>query len=473
MLSFKNVTEVKDFVAQREIEFISFYLSDIDGRLRDVTIPAETFSKKTLELGIGFDASNFGFAEVDRSDMILKPDLDVAFVDPIEEEYRVLCFFCHMLEVDSRARFTQDLRDLVPKTLEVLRTEGIADAAKVGVELEFHVLDQLFSVRTPREQSFRVESLEMVSPPGGEEVYRIAPKRGYFRAEPNDHLFSIRNEIVSVYRKLGLDVKYHHHEVGSSQAEIEFNLSPIEAAADGTVLAKMLAHRIAKKRGKIITFLPKLFPEEPGNGMHIHHLLMKEGVNVFNDESGLYQLSQTALHYIAGVLKHANSLLALTNPTTNSYRRLVPGFEAPVKAVFAEGNRSAAIRIPGYVKDPAMRRFEFRTIDATCNPYMAFAAIMLAGLDGVRRKLDPTREGFGPYETNLYELPEDELLKIRSFPASLEEALDALEVDRAYLTKDGVFPEYLLDEWIATKRKDIEEMRVVPHPWEVARYYDI
>jgi glutamine synthetase len=473
MLSFKNVTEVKDFVAQREIEFISFYLADIDGRLREVTIPADTFSKKTLELGIGFDASNFGFAEVDRSDMILKPDLEFAFVDPIEEEFKVLCFFCHMLEVDSRARFTQDLRDLVPRTLDVLKTEGIADAAKVGVELEFHVLDQLFSVRTPREQSFRVESLEMVSPPGGEEVYRIAPKRGYFRAEPNDHLFSIRNEIVSVYRRLGLDVKYHHHEVGSSQAEIEFNLSPIEQAADGTVLAKMLAHRIAKRRGKIITFLPKLFPEEPGNGMHIHHFLTKGGVNVFHDESGLYQLSQTALHYIAGILKHANSLLALTNPTTNSYRRLVPGYEAPVKAVFAEGNRSAAIRIPGYVKDPSMRRFEFRTIDATCNPYMAFAAIMLAGLDGVRRKLDPTREGFGPYEANLYELPEEELMKIRSFPASLEEALDALEVDRGYLTRDGVFPEYLLDEWIATKRKDIEEMRVVPHPWEVARYYDI
>ncbi len=473
MLSFKNAQEVKQFISQNAIEFVNFYLSDIDGRLRAVTTPADTFSEQTLEMGIGFDASNFGFAEVERSDMILKPDLNFAFVDPIEEEFKVLCFFCNMLEVDRRARFTQDLRHLVPKTLEVFKAEGIADQAQVGVELEFHVIDQLFSVRTPREQSFRVETLEMVSPPGGEEVYRIAPKRGYFRAEPNDHLFAIRSEIVSVYRALGLDVKYHHHEVGSSQAEIEFNLSPVEQMADGTVLAKMLAHRIAKKRGKIITFLPKLFAEEPGNGMHIHHLLTRDGVNVFSDPEGLYQLSETALHYIAGILKHANSLLALTNPTTNSYRRLVPGFEAPVKAVFAEGNRSAAIRIPGYIKDPSRRRFEFRTIDATCNPYMAFAAVMLAGLDGVRRKLDPTREGFGPYETNLYELPEEELMKIRSFPASLEEALDALEIDRGYLTRDGVFPENLLDEWIATKRKDIEDMRVVPHPWEVARYYDI
>jgi glutamine synthetase len=473
MLSFSSVEEVRKFVAENDIEFISFFLSDIDGRLREVTIPAETFSEKTLELGIGFDASNFGFAEVDRSDMILKPDLEFAFIDPIEDERRVLCFFCHMLEVDSRARFTQDLRDLVPKTLELFAEEGIADAAFVGVELEFHVIDQLFSMRTPREQSFRVESQEMVSPPGGEEVYRIAPKRGYFRAEPNDHLFSIRNEIVSVYRSLGLDVKYHHHEVGSSQAEIEFDLSPVELMADGTVLAKMLAHRIAKRRGKIITFLPKLFPGEPGNGMHIHHFLTKGGKNIFQDGEGLYQLSDAALQYIAGILEHADSLLALTNPTTNSYRRLVPGYEAPVKAVFAEGNRSAAIRIPGYVKDPAMRRFEFRTIDATCNPYMAFAAIMLAGLDGIRRKLDPTQEGFGPFETNLYELPEEDLNKIRSFPSSLGEALDSLETDRTYLTQDGVFPEYLLDEGIGTKRKDIEEMRVVPHPWEVARYYDI
>jgi glutamine synthetase len=276
-----------------------------------------------------------------------------------------------------------------------------------------------------------------------------------------------------VFRDLGMDVKYHHHEVGSSQAEIEFNLTPVTLMADSTVLAKMLAHRIAGRREKIITFLPKLIPGEPGNGMHIHHLLTHQGRNIFDREDGLYHLSDTALHYIAGILDHADSLLALTNPTTNSYRRLVPGYEAPVKAVFAEGNRSAAIRIPGYVKDPAKRRFEFRTMDATCNPYMAFAAVMLAGLDGIRRRLDPTEAGFGPYETNLYDLPQEELARIRSFPNSLEGALDGLERDREYLTRDGVFPDNLLDEWIATKRKDIEEMRVVPHPWEVARYYDI
>lgn len=473
MLSFSNVTDVEQFIGEQGIEFVSFYLTDIDGRLRRVTIPAKNFSERTLELGIGFDASNFGFAQVEDSDMILRPDLSFAFVDPVEEEWKVLCFFCNIMLVGSEDHFTQDMRHLVPKTLEVLEAEGIADGAKVGVELEFHVIDQLFSVRTPREQSYRVESVEMVSPPSGEELYRIAPHRGYFRAEPNDHLFSIRNEMVSVFQELGLDVKYHHHEVGSSQAEVEFNLLPVELMADGTVLAKILAHRIAKKRGKIVTFLPKLFPGEPGNGMHVHHLLTKGGENVFHDANGLYQLSDTALYYIGGILKHAGSLLAFTNPTTNSYRRLVPGFEAPVKAVFAEGNRSAAIRIPGYVQDPTQRRFEFRTIDATCNPYMAFSAMMLAGLDGVRQKIDPTKEGFGPYETNLYDLPPEELARIQSFPSSLEAAMDALEVDRAYLTRDGVFPEILIDEWTESKRRDIEDMRVVPHPWEVARYYDI
>ena len=243
--------------------------------------------------------------------------------------------------------------------------------------------------------------------------------------------------------------------------------------ADATVLAKNICHRIAKKHGKIITFLPKIIPGEAGNGMHVHHYLMKDGVNVFNDEGGLYKLSKTALSYIGGIFKHASSLLAFTNPTTNSYRRLIPGFEAPVKAVFAESNRSAAIRVPGYVKDPEVRRFEFRTIDATCNPYLAFAAIMMAGLDGVKKGVDPTKEGYGPYEKNLYELPKEELDKIQSFPSSLDDALEALDADQGYLKHADVFPSHLIEEWVKTKRRDIDDMRLVPHPWEVARYYDI
>jgi glutamine synthetase len=473
MLSFKNVAEVKKFAASRGIEYLSFHVSDIDGRFRNVTIPAENFSQKTLDEGIGIDASNLGFATVDRSDMLIRPDLGFAFEDPVDPESKTLFFICDILDIGTRKSFQQDLRHIVHKALGALKAEGIADEARVGLELEFYVIDELYSTMTTRETSYRVESGEIASPPGGAELYRVYSNRGYFRSEPNDHLFSLRNEICSAFKRAGLDVKYHHHEVGSSQAEIEFKFLPIEFMADATTLAKSICHRVARKHGKIITFIPKLIPGEAGNGMHVHQFLLKKGRNVFHDEKGLYKLSPCALHYIGGLLSHPASLVAFTNPTTNSYRRLIPGFEAPVKAVFAEGNRSAAIRIPGYVSDPQERRFEFRTIDATCNPYLAYAAMLMAGLDGIRRKIDPVKEGFGPYEANLYKLPKETLDKIKSFPPNLESALDALRTDREFLTFRGVFPDSLIDKWIDTKMKDVADMQKIPHPWEIARYYDI
>lgn len=473
MLSFQDVSEVRRFLDEQQLEFVSFYVSDIDGRFRNVTIPAENFTEKTVCEGIGIDASNLGFAPVDRSDMLIKPDLSFAFLDPVEPESRTLYFLCSILDIGTEESFTQDPRRIVWKAVKVLREEGIADAVHIGLELEFYILDELFSTMTTRESSYRVESSELASPPGGAELYRIYSNRGYFRSEPNDHHFALRNEICRAFKRLGLEVKYHHHEVGSSQSEIEFNFLPVEFMADATTLAKHICHRIARKHGKIITFIPKLIPGEAGSGMHVHLFLLKEGRNIFNDDTGLYRLSPTALQFIGGLLSHPDSLVALTNPTTNSYRRLIPGFEAPVKAVFAEGNRSAAIRVPAYVKDPQERRFEFRTIDATCNPYLAYAAIIMAGLDGVRRRIDPVKEGFGPYETNLYDLPPAQLEKIKSFPSNLETALDALRRDRDWLVYRGVFPEHLLDKFIATKKKDISDMQKVPHPWEIARYYDI
>ncbi|NLF09939.1 MAG: type I glutamate--ammonia ligase [Pirellulaceae bacterium] len=473
MLSFKDVSYVRRFAAEQGIEFVSFVVSDIDGRFRNVTVPTEYFTEKMLEEGVGIDASNLGFAAVDRSDMIIKPDLNFGFLDPVEPDAKILYFLCDILDIDTAQSFNQDLRHIVGKAMAALRDEGIADGMQIGLELEFYILDDLYSTMTNRETSYRVESRELASPPGGSELYRIYNNRGYFRAEPNDHHFAMRNEICAALKHLGLDVKYHHHEVGSSQAEIEFKFQSVEFMADATTLAKNICHRVARKHGKIVSFIPKLIPGEAGNGMHIHQFLTKDGRNVFDDPSGLYKLSPTALHYIGGLLSHPGSLVALTNPTTNSYRRLIPGFEAPVKAVFAEGNRSAAIRIPGYVKDPQERRFEFRTIDATCNPYLAYAAMIMAGLDGIRRKIDPVAEGFGPYETNLYDLPAEKLEKIKSFPPNLEVALKALQNDREYLTYRDVFPASLLDKFITTKKKDIADMQKVPHPWEIARYYDI
>jgi len=274
-------------------------------------------------------------------------------------------------------------------------------------------------------------------------------------------------------QKIGLNVKYHHHEVGCSQGEIEFKFMPIQLATDANVLIKNICHRIAKKHNKVITFLPKIMPGEAGNGMHIHMFLLKNGKNIFNDENGLYELSQTALYFIGGILQHISSLSAFTNPTTNSYRRLIAGLEAPSKAVFAEGNRSAAIRIPTYVNNPEERRFEYRPTDATCNPYLAFSAIIMAGIDGVINKIDPVKEGFGPLETNLYNLSKEQLNKIPSFPESLEIAIKNLELDNNYLTYGSVFTDLLLQKWIESRRKDINDMRKVPHPWEITRYYDL
>jgi len=278
------------------------------------------------------------------------------------------------------------------KALTTLKEENIADEVQVLVELEFNIIDELFSIMSTREVSYRLESSEMASPPSGEEIYRLAPNRGYHRSQPNDHFFKIRNEIVLALQNLGIGVKYHHHEVGTSQAEIEFKFGPVEKATDATVLAKNISHRIAKKHGKVISFLPKIIPGEAGNGMHIHMFLKKNGKNIFNDPKGLYKLSKTALYFIGGILFHSASLSALSNPTSNSYRRLIAGLEAPSKAVFAEGNRSAAIRIPAYIKDPEERRFEFRPTDATCNPYLAFAALIMAGIDGVKKKIDPVEK---------------------------------------------------------------------------------
>ena len=473
MLSFKNCNEVSDFIKNNNIQFVSFYVPDIEGRLRNVTIPGENFSEKLIHNGIGFDASNFGFANVEQSDMIFKPDLNFAFEDPVNENSQILYFFCDVFEVRTGKSFGQDLRHIVQKAINALKKEGIADQVKILVELEFNILDELYSRLTSREVSYKIESSEIASPPGGEEIYRLASNRGYFRSEPNDHFLTIRNEIVNALRKLDIKVKYHHHEVGYSQSEIEFKIMPVELATDATVIAKNISHRIAKKHNKIISFLPKIIPGEAGNGMHVHLFLLKDGKNIFNDENSLYKLSQTAFNFIGGILKHASSLSALTNPTTNSYRRLIAGLEAPSKAVFAEGNRSAAIRIPAYVNNPQERRFEYRPSDATCNPYLAFTALIMAGLDGIRNKIDPVNQGFGPIESNLYDLSKEKLDKIPSFPDSLEFALKGLESDNDYLTYEDVLPKQLLEKWISVKMKDINDMQKIPHPWEIARYYDL
>ncbi len=304
--------------------------------------------------------------------------------------------------------------------------------------------------------------------------YHVRAHEGYHADLPGDIHYDLRNEMCEELERWNVPVKYHHHEVGGSgQMEIETELIEVCKAADDTMATKYVLRNCAARSGKTATLMPKPIRGEAGNGMHVHMLLKKDGRPLFYDENGYAQLSRTAMYFIGGLLKHVRSLCALTNPSTNSYRRLVPGFEAPVTIGYASANRSAVVRIPAYVKSPDKKRFELRNPDATCNPYFAYAAILMAGLDGVRNKIDPADYNWGPFDFNLFALPEEEKAKLTHLPASLEEALDALEADHDYLTVGGVFPERLLNTWMKTVRKEARYVESYPSPAEFEMYYDL
>ena len=299
--------------------------------------------------------------------------------------------------------------------------------------------------------------------------------QNYRKTDFSDLNNDLRSEMTLKLQEMGVDVKYHHHEVGAAgQLELEVELDNMKKMADETMMAKYVIKNEAVTHGKTATFMPKPLYGEAGSGMHVHMLLRKDGKNLFYDEKGYSKLSKEAHYFIGGILKHSRSLLAFTNPSTNSYKRLVPGFEAPVSICFATGNRSSVIRIPGYVKDPAKRRFEFRPSDATCNPYIAYSALLMAGLDGIINKIDPTKEGFGPYDVNVFDLPEEERNKIGSLPKSLTEALEELKKDHDFLLRDGVFDEHFINNWIKYKyESEIVKVLPVPAPIEYQLYYDI
>ncbi|MBQ9957296.1 MAG: glutamine synthetase, partial [Ruminococcus sp.] len=302
----------------------------------------------------------------------------------------------------------------------------------------------------------------------------VAHQKNYHVAKPFDTSYECRSEMCLEMQKAGIAIKYHHPEVGAGgQFEIEPMLGKMSDMADATMMIKYIIHNTAMKYGKVATFMPKPVYGEAGNGMHVHMLLLKDGEPVFSDDNGYSHLSETAHYFIGGLLKHISSLCAITNPSTNSFKRLVPGFEAPVTVGYATSNRSAVIRIPAYAKTPNLRRFEIRNPDATCNPYLAYAAILMAGLDGVKNKIDPHANGWGPYDFNLYKLSDEEKAKLSSLPTTLDAALDALEADHDYLTEGGVFPEHLIKNFIANKRKECFELSKIPHPAEFDRYFNL
>jgi glutamine synthetase len=431
-----------------------------------------------LESGVGFDGSNYGFAPVEKSDMVFVPDLKSAYVDAFAEVPTLAMIGdVFVIDLPHNHRFDQDPRNVALHAEKYMRKLGIADEMRVGPEFEFFVFDKISYTVRPNEARFNIDTEQAGwnTGNGGDNLgYKMAFKGGYHMAPPMDKLSGFRSRVSMLMEKQGILVKYHHHEVGGpGQLEIEVEMGPMLEMADKTMMTKYLIKNMAIAENKTATFMPKPVHGEAGSGMHIHMHLFKDGRPLFYDGNGYSQLSDTALYFIGGLLTHARALCAFTNPSTNSYKRLVPGYEAPVTIGYATSNRSSVVRIPAYAKKPEAKRFELRSPDGTCNPYYAFAAILMAGLDGIQKKIDPQQAGFGPYDCNLYNLSPEEQQQIRQLPRSLDEALDALEADHDFLTAGGVFPQKLIDIWIEKRRRDSARYNQLPQPVEFEMYYDL
>ena len=464
---FSDLLQAKNFCKDSGIKMVDFMMVDLNGRWRHLTIPADRLNEHTLINGIGFDGSNYGFAPVEKSDMVLVPDLSSAYVDTFAEVPTLAMIGdVYVIDLPENRRFDQDPRNVAYHAQEYMKKLGLADEMRIGPEFEFHVFDHVSYSVNPNEAKFRVDSKQAEWNTGAEDHnlgFKMVRKGGYHMAPPMDTLSGFRSRVALLMEKQGISVKYHHHEVGGpGQLEIEVEFGSLLEMADKTMMTKYLLKNAAIAEGKTVTFMPKPIYAEAGNGLHVHMHLFKNGEPLFYDPRGYSQLSEIALNFIGGLLTHARALCAFTNPSTNSYKRLVPGYEAPVVIGYATSNRSSVIRIPAYAKSPRDKRFELRSPDGTCNPYYAYAAILMAGLDGVQKKIDPHKEGFGPYDINLYHLTAKEKKKIKHLPRSLDEALDALANDHVFLTAGGVFPERLINLWIENKRAEAARYNQLP-----------
>ncbi|MDO4565165.1 MAG: type I glutamate--ammonia ligase [Clostridia bacterium] len=473
---FKSLEEIKKFIADNSISMLDFKMVDIDGRWRHVTLPAARLTPELMQYGIGFDGSNYGFAPVENSDMVFIPDLATAALDPFAAVPTLMMTGDVMvIAAPSNRPFDQYPRNVLKRATEHMRALGIADKMIIGPEFEFHIFDSVRFMNKPQYSLVDVECREAYW--ATDEIndgQAILHKRGYHADLPQDRHYDLRSRMCELLDSLGVGVKYHHHEVGSpAQEEIETEMGEVSSMADATMLVKYVVKNAAALDGKCATFMPKPLYGEAGNGMHVHIILQKDGKPVFYAGEGYGNLSKTALYFIGGLLKHARSLCALTNPSTNSFKRLVPGYEAPVTIGYAMANRSAVVRIPAYAKSPMSKRFELRNPDATCNPYYAYAAILMAGLDGIVNKVDPAYHNWGPFDFNLFDLPEVEKSKIDALPTCLDDALKALEEDCDYLKAGGVFPERLLKIWTLRKKKELAAMNGIPTPAEFEQYFSL
>jgi glutamine synthetase len=471
----KTPAEVMEMLNEG-VEFIDLRFADLPGQVQHFTIPAGQLDLDSFDEGFGFDGSSIrGFQEIQESDMILKPDPDTALIDPFMER-KTLVLYCFVHDPISHEPYNRDPRYVAKKAEQYLLGTGLADVSYWGPEAEFYIFDSARFDQNQYSAFYEVDSVEGAWNTGAKEdgknlAYKPRYKEGYFPVPPTDHFQDLRSEMSAVLAEAGIEVEVHHHEVGTAgQAEIDIRYTTLLRQADNVTLFKYIVKNVAWQYGKTVTFMPKPIFEDNGSGMHCHQSLWKDGVPLFYDETGYAGLSDMARWYIGGLLKHARAVLAFAAPTTNSYRRLVPGYEAPVNLVYSQRNRSAAIRIPLYSQKPALKRLEFRCPDPAANAYLAFSAMLMAGLDGVENKIEPPP----PVDKDIYDMPPEELKNLPSVPGSLEEALDALEADHDFLLKGDVFTPDLIEAWLSYKRgSEVDAMRLRPHPYEFYLYYDI
>jgi glutamine synthetase len=473
---FSNAEELLSYAKNEGVSFIDIRFCDLPGIMQHFNVPIESFTEDTLSEGLAFDGSSIrGFQAIHESDMLLLPDVTTAYLDPFRAEKTLaLNFFIH--DPFTREAYSRDPRNIARKAEQYLKNSGVADTAYFGAEAEFYVFDSIRHDTSAHEAYYHIDSIEGQwntgrEEEGGNRGYKTKYKGGYFPVPPVDHYADLRDAITKNLIAAGIEVERAHHEVGTAgQAEINFKFSTLLHSADNMMLFKYIVKNTAWAAGKTATFMPKPLFGDNGSGMHTHQSLWKDGDPLFYDEVGYAGLSDTARWYIGGLLKHAPSLLAFTNPTVNSYRRLVPGYEAPVNLVYSQRNRSACTRIPVTGANPKAKRIEFRVPDPSANPYLAYSAMVMAGLDGIKNKFEPP----APVDKDLYELSPDEIAEVAQVPGSLDEVLDTLEGDHEYLLDGGVFTPDLIETWIGFKREhEIDPIRLRPTPHEFALYYDI
>ena len=466
--------EVLDRARAAGVKVVDFRFVDLPGTWQHFSVPLSGLEEDVFTEGIGFDGSSIrGFQAINESDMLLVPDPDSATVDPILQ-VPTLYLVCNVVDPITRESYTRDPRYVSQKAEAYLAQTGIADVSYWGPEAEFYIFNSIRFDQNAFSGYYFIDSEEGIWNSGADSGPNLASrprfKEGYFPVPPTDKLQDLRSEIMLKLIDAGVDVEVHHHEVGTAgQAEIDMRFNTMTKMADGLMTYKYVIKNVCQQHGYVATFMPKPLFQDNGSGMHCHQSLWKDGSNIFFDANGYALISETARWYIGGLLEHASALLAFCAPTTNSYRRLVPGYEAPINLVYSQRNRSACIRIPTYFTTPEARRLEFRSPDPTCNPYLSFSAQLLAGIDGIVNRIEPPP----PIDKDIYELPDDEKRGIDGTPGSLEEALDALEGDQAFLFRGDVFTPDVVESHIAFRRAGAKEVALRPHPYEFYLYSEL